>query len=290
MFMSGLAQTKIDENNSAITTTKISVPQNLVREHGVDAIADRAADDRSGRCDDAVERCGRPNRSGPSLRRPAPACRPRRALRGLLAVSAQPAVRVAVEELAFEVAVAVEQQSLDEKIAAPGSVRPALSRLGELAGVSLKLGGHRVLGDARRVRLTASTSASCSSSMPHAAIGLHRDHRHAEPLRQRRDIDFDLPVAGQVDHVERDDGRQAERRAPGSPGTDCARGCWRRRCERTTSGGPSLSRRPSRTSTVDHLVGRSRREAVGAGQIDQLEVLLAVLAAWPVFFSTVTPG
>ena len=32
---------------------------------------------------------------------------------------------------------------------------------------------------------------------------------------KRVDVDLNLPIAGQVDHVQRDDRRQAERQAPG---------------------------------------------------------------------------
>ena len=86
----------------------------LVRQHGVDAVAERGrvtvrAGGRRRRAR------GRPSRSGPSPRPRAPACRRRRATRGPLGVFAVRRSGVAVEQFAFEVAAAVEQQSFDEE-------------------------------------------------------------------------------------------------------------------------------------------------------------------------------
>ena len=80
-----------------------------------------------------------------------------------------------------------------------------------------------------------------------------------------------MPVAGQIDHVERDDGRQAEREHL----------AHQKQIALEVAGVDDREHDVGRAVVVaaaeqhidgDHFVGRARREAVGARQIDQLEV------------------
>jgi len=48
-------------------------------------------------------------------------------------------------------------------------------------------------------------------SLDSIPVCLHGDYRHAKPFRQSVDVDFNLPIACQVDHVQRDDRRQPQR-------------------------------------------------------------------------------
>ena len=60
-------------------------------------------------------------------------------------------------------------------------------------------------------RCSAAAIASASSVKPAAAHRHGRDHRHAERFGQRRGIEHQPVALGQVDHVERDHRRAAER-------------------------------------------------------------------------------
>ena len=114
------------------------------------------------------------------------------------------------------------------------------------------------------------------SVQSYAAIGLHRHDRHAEPFRQCGDVDFDLPVAGQIDHVQRDDRRQAQREHLADEeqiplqvaGVDDGQHDVGRR---------GVVAAAEQHVDRDHFVRRARREAVRARQVDQLERLPVVL-------------
>ena len=178
-----------------------------MREHGVDAVARRAAV-AGGAAQDAVDDAGDPVVAGDRLDG-----RHRQAGRGerfaRCAQFCSTFGSVAVEQLVFQIAVAVEQQSLDEKCGqrlCAASVEP----LADFAERVAETRGKRVLAVARRYAGRGG-KGRLQFAEAHAAVGLHGDHRHAESLGERRDVDLDLPIAGHVDHVERHDGRQAER-------------------------------------------------------------------------------
>ena len=120
-------------------------------------------------------------------------------------------------------------------------------------------------------------------------VGLDGHHRHAELLRQPVDVDRDALPLGDVDHVQRDDDRHAQLQD------------LRRQVEialqvgRIDDGdddvGPRLAGVVAEDDVDgDHLVGAARGQAVGAGQVDELEATGRRWRNLPFFVSTVTPG
>ena len=97
-----------------------------------------------------------------------------------------------------------------------------------------------------------------------------------------------LPL-GHVDHVQGDDDRHAQ--------FEDLRGQVEVAFEvggiddgTTTSGRGSPGCWPRMTIDRDHLVGAAGGQAVGAGQVDQVEGAGRRRRIWPFFVSTVTPG
>ena len=119
-------------------------------------------------------------------------------------------------------------------------------------------------------------------------VGLDRHDRDAQLPPEPLDVDHHPSAPGQVDHRQRDDGRPAQLEDLADQveipleiaGIDDAEHDVGRR---------DVVPAPEQHVDGDHLVGRPGGQAVRPRQVHQRPAP-AVVAIWPSFFSTVTPG
>ena len=177
---------------------------------------------------------------------------------------------LAVEQRLGEIAGRVEQQPLDE-IGGQRSPAGLGQPVAEPGDFVLKGSREWAVGPLGR---RADQSDQSPLEVGHAAslVRLDQDDRHAQLLPQPSEVDFESAMLGHVDHVQHDDGRQAQLQhladqveiALQVAGVDDRH----HQIDR-----PHVLAAGQQHVDGDHLVGRARRQAVGAGQIDNVETV-----------------
>ena len=154
----------------------------------------------------------------------------------------------------LQVTAGIEQQPLDE-IARQTADVPERSSTCEnrLQFSDFPLKFARETGSRRDLRrFDRSFASACfNASMPTRRLACTSTTGTPNCRLRRAHVDRDASGAGDVDHVQAPRRSAGPARAPGSPGTDCAPGCWRRRStarrrrgRRRPARGPAARRRP----------------------------------------------
>ena len=243
-----------------------------MRQHPVDFVAG-CHRPGSGLRDDARQQFSRPLVTNASFHRRNLAPLPRQPLPGLGKIPHQ-LLRIAMGEMSFEIPPHVQQQPLEQevrtlRVTAFAQVRPQLLAFGdEFRGEDSRSLCRPLLGRFQN-RLPDFVD-------PLPAMRLRRQHRMAELLRQRGEIDFHSAAFCHVDHVQDQHQRQAHVQ---DLADDVQVPFDVRRIDDTHDdvGSRDIWQASQQDVHRHHFVQCSRGDAVGAGKIDELHRSLADL-------------